>query len=40
LAKEAAAPPDDFAWYPVGKSVGNIRNDNADLIKPISNPLG
>lgn len=39
LANEAATPSDDFSWYPVGKSVGNIRNDNADLIKPISNPM-
>lgn len=39
LAKEAATPPDDFAWHPVGKSVGNIRNNSADLIKPITGPL-
>jgi putative SOS response-associated peptidase YedK len=39
LAKQAAYLPDDFAWHPVSKSVGNIRNDSADLIKPISNPL-
>ena len=39
LANEAATSPDDFAWHPVGKSVGNIRNDNAELIKPIANPL-
>ncbi|HIC7643319.1 TPA: SOS response-associated peptidase family protein [Serratia liquefaciens] len=39
IANEVATPPDDFSWYPVGKSVGNIRNDNAELIKPISNPL-
>ncbi|MEX3004248.1 SOS response-associated peptidase family protein [Serratia fonticola] len=35
LATEAATPPDDFSWHPVSKSVGNIRNDNADLIKSI-----
>ncbi|MFV8958341.1 SOS response-associated peptidase family protein [Serratia fonticola] len=39
LSTGAATPPDDFTWYPVGKSVGNIHNDNADLIKPIKHPL-
>ncbi|RYM50962.1 SOS response-associated peptidase family protein [Serratia proteamaculans] len=39
LAKEAATSPDDFAWHPVTKSVGNIRNNSAELIKPIVNPL-
>jgi putative SOS response-associated peptidase YedK len=39
LATGAATPPDDFKWHPVGKSVGNIRNDNAELSKPILNPL-
>lgn len=39
LANEAATPPDDFAWHPVGKSVGNICNDSAELIKPIANPI-
>lgn len=39
LAKQAATPPDNFAWHPVGKSVGNIRNDNAELVKLITNPL-
>ncbi|CAI1574529.1 Uncharacterised ACR, COG2135 [Serratia proteamaculans] len=39
LAKEAATPPDDFAWHPVSKSIGNIRNNSADLIKPIAAPL-
>ncbi|EMD6649032.1 hypothetical protein EGJ31_16330 [Serratia marcescens] len=39
LANEAATPHHYFAWHPVGKSVGNIRRDSAELIKPIVNPL-
>ncbi|MGE8046982.1 SOS response-associated peptidase family protein [Pseudomonas monteilii] len=25
----------DFRWYPVGKAVGNVRNQGAELIRPI-----
>lgn len=35
LATGAAVPTHDFTWHSVSKSVGNIRNDNANLIKPI-----
>ncbi|WP_422528617.1 SOS response-associated peptidase family protein [Serratia fonticola] len=38
LANEAATPSDDFSWYPVGKSVGSIRYDNPELIKPLLRP--
>ncbi|WP_371822026.1 SOS response-associated peptidase family protein [Serratia sp. JSRIV001] len=38
LATKADMPPDDFAWHPVDKSVGNISNDKADLIRPLPNP--
>lgn len=39
LANIAATPSDKFGWHPVGKSVGNIRSNSADLIKAITNPL-
>ncbi|SMD10346.1 MULTISPECIES: SOS response-associated peptidase family protein [Pseudomonas] len=26
---------EDFRWYPVGKAVGNVRNQGAELIRPI-----
>lgn len=39
LANETSMPPDDFAWHPISKSVGNIRNDNVDMIEPIDHPL-
>lgn len=39
LAQEAATSPDDLSWHPVGRSVGNNRNNNADLLKPITSPL-
>ena len=32
IAKECCQPVDDFDWFRVGISVGNIRNQGADLI--------
>lgn len=39
LLKEEVVPPEEFAWHPVSKSVGNIRNNGAELIHKISSPL-
>ena len=39
LAMSGATPANKFSWHPVSKAVGSIRNDSADLIKPIDNPL-
>jgi putative SOS response-associated peptidase YedK len=30
------APDDTLTWHPVTPSVGNVRNDNPDLIEPIN----
>lgn len=38
LLTEGAVPADEFAWHPVPKSVGNIRNNGAELIQAISFP--
>lgn len=27
-------PPEDFAWHPVDRAVGNVRNQGAELIQP------
>jgi putative SOS response-associated peptidase YedK len=35
IAKECCQPVDDFEWFRVGTSVGNVRNQGADLIIPI-----
>lgn len=34
LARHHAAPADSFEWYEVDRSVGNVRNQGAHLIKP------
>ena len=31
-------PAEDFRWYPVDKAVGNVRNQGAALLEPISEP--
>jgi len=33
IAKECCSPVEDFEWYPVGKAVGNVRNQGAGLIE-------
>ena len=35
IAKEGAVKRDQFAWYPVTKKVGNIRNKGPELIEEI-----
>ena len=35
LALEQCRPVDDFHWYPVSKSVGNVRNQGPELITPL-----
>lgn len=39
LLKEGAVSVDEFAWHPVAKSIGNIRNNGAELIQKIPSPL-
>ncbi|CCJ72113.1 Gifsy-2 prophage protein [Cronobacter condimenti 1330] len=39
LAHDAALGPDAFAWHPVDRAVGNIRNQSPDLLAPIDNPV-
>ena len=39
LAHDYAIGADEFAFYPVGRAVGNIHNDNESLIKNIDNPV-
>lgn len=29
-------PAQDFRWFPVGKAVGNVRNQGHELIEPVS----
>lgn len=36
IAKTCCQPADDFEWFRVGTSVGNVRNQGADLIVPIA----
>lgn len=36
IAKTECRPVDDFEWYPVGRAVGNVRNQGPELIEPIS----
>ena len=35
LARHGGRPVADFEWYPVGKAVGNVRNQGAELIAPV-----
>ncbi|WP_349975163.1 SOS response-associated peptidase family protein [Pseudomonas sp. WHRI 8519] len=35
IVKTGCRPAEDFRWYPVGKAVGNVRNQGAELIRPI-----
>jgi len=34
IARECCQPTKDFEWYPVGKDVGNVRNQGPALIIP------
>ncbi len=35
LARTQALGPDAFAWHPVSKLVGNVRNDGPELVRPL-----
>lgn len=35
IARECCQPAGDFEWYPVGKEVGNVRNQGPALILPL-----
>ena len=35
LALEFSQPTEDFEWYPVGKAVGNVKNQGPELIHPV-----
>ena len=35
IVETGCRPAEDFRWYPVGKAVGNVRNQGAELIRPI-----
>ncbi|KPB24124.1 Uncharacterized protein AC516_3640 [Pseudomonas amygdali pv. sesami] len=35
LAKEHSRIVDDFEWFPVGRAVGNVRNQGPELIQPV-----
>jgi putative SOS response-associated peptidase YedK len=34
IAKEFCRPTQEFEWFPVGKAVGNVRNQGSELIEP------
>lgn len=35
IAKECCQPVEDFEWYAVGKAVGSVKNQGADLLLPV-----
>lgn len=35
IALECCRSTEDFEWFPVGKAVGNVRNQGPELIQPI-----
>jgi putative SOS response-associated peptidase YedK len=35
LARDCCRPTQDFEWFPVGKAVGNVRNQGPELIDPV-----
>ncbi|WBL61910.1 SOS response-associated peptidase family protein [Stutzerimonas stutzeri] len=39
LALEHGLCVEEFEWHPVGKAVGNVRNDGPELIDQIAHPL-
>lgn len=36
LTREGALPAEQFTWHPVSTAVGNVRNQNAELILPLA----
>ena len=39
LALEHGLSVEEFEWHPVGKAVGNVRNEGPELMKRIDDPL-
>lgn len=39
IALEHGLSVEEFDWYPVGKAVGNVRNEGPELIHPDDNPI-
>lgn len=39
IAKDESVPADKFTWHPVAKTVGNVKNQTADLIEEIDDPV-
>jgi putative SOS response-associated peptidase YedK len=39
IAKDESVPADEFTWHPVAKTVGNVKNQTADLIEEIDDPV-
>ena len=35
IVQEGCRPASDFKWHPVGKLVGNVRNQGPELIEPV-----
>lgn len=38
LAHEGALPADAFAWHPVTRAVGNVKNQGPELVEPVDKP--
>lgn len=39
IAKDESVPSDEFTWHPVAKTVGNVKNQTADLIEEVEDPV-
>jgi putative SOS response-associated peptidase YedK len=35
ITKELCQPTEEFEWFPLGKVVGNVRNQVPELIEPV-----
>lgn len=40
VANEQCLPVEAFEWFAVGREVGNVRNEGAELILPVAGALG
>lgn len=38
IALEGCRPTEHFHWYEVGKAVGSVKNQGAQLIEPVASP--
>ena len=36
IAADGVVPADKFIWHAVTRAVGNVKNQGADLIKPVT----